>query len=114
MKNKKYQKKNKLEIGDWFFIMIIALVIMFVIKNIIKNHLLNSNYKVVDALIIDHKNPLGNNNVAGKFTYSYRFCLDNDCYINNALSDDYNIGDRVKVKYCEYYPDFNELITDKR
>ncbi|GAB2467471.1 hypothetical protein GCM10011375_31450 [Hymenobacter qilianensis] len=110
----KSKNKNGLELGELIFWLMVIGAVSYTTKNIIKNSLLESNYKIIDAVIIDSRNPLGNSRIPREFTYSYRFCLGDDCYTNNSLDTGYKIGNRVKVKYYERYPAFNEIYRDKK
>lgn len=107
----KQKSKTRTHIGDYVFYAMVLVAVIFVIKNSIRNYLLTSQYRITKAVIIGHKNGMGNNNVARKSTYSYRFCVNDDCYTNNSLNTEYRIGDTISVKYYAPFPDFNEPMS---
>lgn len=91
------------------FCFLLLTSLLFILRNVARNHLLKTSSLVAQAVVIPYKNYLGNNNVAGNFTYSYRFMVDGEEYFGNTLSSKYRVDDKVKIKYVPAYPDFNEI-----
>ncbi|WP_125921578.1 hypothetical protein [Hymenobacter lapidarius] len=76
----------------------------------IRSHYLRTEGVITEAVVIDDKNYLANNNVARKFTYSYQFVVNSEKYTGNSLDSRYRVGDIVKIKYAPTYPRFNEMV----
>jgi hypothetical protein len=106
----KKKHKNRIGLDEYAFYALLLFAVLYIAKNTVKNYLLRVDYRITKAVIINQTNGLGNNNVAREFTYSYRFCVQNDCYTNNSLDTRYKIGDTIRVKYYESFPRFNEPI----
>ncbi|MCB2379419.1 hypothetical protein LGH70_17605 [Hymenobacter sp. BT635] len=95
------------------FSLLAFIALGFILKNAVRNQLLNSLGVETQAVIISQKNSLGNNNVARELTYSYSFSVAGKIYSGNSLSPEYRIGDSVKIKYVPAYPGFNEILASE-
>lgn len=123
MRQEKKSKKNqttslltKLK-GIWLLVLFGVSIVYFMflaIKGEVKEYLINNNSNVVNAVIIDEKNFIGNNKVSNTFSYSYKFIVNRKVYKNNSQNENLRIGDSIRIEYYPNYPKFNRALKHKK
>lgn len=93
----------------WFlFVAFISYWAWIFISRGVKNHFLKSNSKTIKAVVINHRNYMGNSPVSHKFSYSYQFEVNGKSYTGDTHDSQLDIGDTILVRYASDYPIFNE------
>lgn len=101
-------KKVRIYVSAILIIALIGYWAWIFITRQVKSHLLKNNSKIIKAVIINHRNYMGNSPVSHKYSYSYQFEVDGKSYIGDSLDPKFDIGDTVLVRYANDYPVFNE------
>ena len=121
MKSRKRQtinikKKNKFSFKFYIYSIILTIIlgypVYFLVKSAIANYQLETNSKIIKAVVIDEENYVGHSPVEHRFFYSYEFILDGKAYKGNTRNTRYQIGDSVNVRYSVSNPSFNEIVKD--
>ncbi|MEN2413173.1 hypothetical protein [Flavobacterium mesophilum] len=102
---------NKIKFFIIFFILLFSLN-----KNVlIYRPLLNFvTTKTAQGKIINKKEFLRRGYITGAFTYYYEFNVNDKKYVNPSYNRKYEVGDSVKVEYCEMFPFMNRIAGDKK
>ena len=101
-------KKFRTYFGGFLIIALIGYWAWIFITRQVKGHLLKNNSKVIKAVIINHRNDMGNSPVSHQYSYSYKFEVNGESYIGDSLDPKFDIGDTILVRYANDYPVFNE------
>jgi len=102
-------------IGDIFGLIILVAILGFCVKTCVRGKkeekALEGKTKEIRAVVIDKRNYFGNSPVSHKFSYSYRFSINNKVYEGNTRDSNLRVGDSLTIKYALENPEYNEPLN---
>lgn len=102
-------------IGDIFGLIMLVAIMGFYVQTCVrgknKENALEGKTKEIIAVVIDKRNYFGNSPVSHKFSYSYRFSINNKAYEGNTRDSNLRVGDSLIVRYALEDPDYNEPLN---
>ena len=106
---------KKLQNFFWISLGIVSVgfFIYKVAKRAITDRILDNNAAHTQAVIINERNYEPNQPVKARFSYSYKFEINNEQYTGNSHDELLNIGDTVEIEYSKNNPNFNRPLHPK-